>query len=181
MGKEATSLVVQWLRIHLPMQVLWVRPLVRELKKSHIPWGKLSHTLQLEKALHAAMKTQRSQHLQKKKKGGGKTQSRSHGEENKQEDRGEGKGGAQRDCPQQGCAPPLPTPAVDVALLVSHGHCHSPDLAEVEVHVVLVVVRGDPAHPHAAGLLAGKDPHGVIVLGRQRGDQRSVPGPPWDS
>ena len=72
MGKEATSLVVQWLRIHLPMQVLWVRPLVRELKKSHIPWGKLSHTLQLEKALHAAMKTQRSQHLQKKKKEEGK-------------------------------------------------------------------------------------------------------------
>ena len=70
-------------------------------------------------------------------------------------------------------------------MLVSHGHCHCPDLAEVEVHVVLVVVRGDPAHPHAAGLLAGKDPHRVIVLEKQRGDQQSVGFPgtlswlPW--
>ena len=70
--------------------------------------------------------------------------------------------------------PPLPAPAVDVALLVPHGHRHHPDLAEVEVHVVLMVVGGDPAHPHAAGLLAGEDPHGVIVLQRQRGDRWSV-------
>ena len=50
---------------------------------------------------------------------------------------------------------------------------------------MLVVVRGDPAHPHAAGLLAGKDPHRVIVLEKQRGDQQSVGFPgtlswfPW--
>lgn len=54
-------------------------------------------------------------------------------------------------------------------MFVSHGHRHCPDLAEVEVHVVLMVVRGDPAHPHAAGLLASEDPHRVIVLERQRG------------
>ena len=67
MGKEGTSLAVQWLRIRLPMQGLWVRSLVRE-RKSPILWGKLSHTLQLEKALRAAMKTQRSQNLQKKRR-----------------------------------------------------------------------------------------------------------------
>lgn len=58
---------------------------------------------------------------------------------------------------------------MDVALFVPHGHRHCPDLAEVEVHVVLMVVGGDPAHPHTAGLLASEDPHGVIVLERQRG------------
>ena len=33
-----TSLVVWWLRIRLPMQRVWVRPLVRELR-SHMLWG----------------------------------------------------------------------------------------------------------------------------------------------
>lgn len=70
--------------------------------------------------------------------------------------------------------PAAPAPAVDVALFIPHGHCHDPDLAEVEAHVVLMVVRSDPAHPHAAGLLSGKDPHGVIVLGTQEGNQWSV-------
>ena len=67
MGKEGTSLAVQWLRIRLPMQGLRVRSLVRELK-SHIPWGKLSRTLQPKKALRTAVKTQSSQNLPKKKK-----------------------------------------------------------------------------------------------------------------
>ena len=35
---EGTSLVVQWLRIRLPMQGMWVPPLVGELR-SHMPWG----------------------------------------------------------------------------------------------------------------------------------------------
>jgi hypothetical protein len=63
---------------------------------------------------------------------------------------------------------------MDIALFISHGHCYCPDFAEVKVHVMLMVVRGDPAHPHAAGLLTSEDPHRVIVLGTQRGDQRSV-------
>lgn len=67
-----------------------------------------------------------------------------------------------------------PAPAVDVALLVPHGHRHCPDLAEVKAHVVLMVVRRDPAHPHTAGLLTCEDPHRVIVLGTQREDQGSV-------
>ena len=180
MGKEATSLAVQWLRIHLPMQGLWVQPLVRELK-SHIPWGKLSHTLPLKKALHAAMKTSAANIYKKKKEEEGKLRVGAMERKISRKTGGKEMEVPSVTAPNRGVPPPLPTPAVDVALLISHGHCHSPDLAEVEVHVVLVVVRGDPAHPHAAGLLAGKDPHGVIVLGRQRGDQRSVPGPPWDS
>ena len=36
--KEGTSLVVQWLRIRLPMQGTGVRSLVGELR-SHRPWG----------------------------------------------------------------------------------------------------------------------------------------------
>ena len=35
---EGTSLVIQWLRLHLPMQEVWVQPLVGELG-SHIPHG----------------------------------------------------------------------------------------------------------------------------------------------
>lgn len=62
---------------------------------------------------------------------------------------------------------------MDVALFIPHGHCHHPDLAEIKVHVVLMVVRGDPAHPHAARLLASEDPHRVIVLKRQRGPRVS--------
>ena len=43
---EGTSLVVQWLRIHLAMQGTWVRPLVRELR-CHMPWNNLAHSPQL--------------------------------------------------------------------------------------------------------------------------------------
>ena len=35
---EGTSLVVQWLRICLPMQGIQVQSVVRELR-SHTPWG----------------------------------------------------------------------------------------------------------------------------------------------
>ena len=42
-----TSLVVQWLRIHLPMQGTWVQSLVGELR-SHKPLG---CTLQLDRLM----------------------------------------------------------------------------------------------------------------------------------
>jgi len=35
---QGTSLVVQWLRLHLAMQGVWVRPLVSKLRP-HIPCG----------------------------------------------------------------------------------------------------------------------------------------------
>ena len=40
-----TSLVVQWLRIHLALQRTWIQPLVRELR---------SHMLRSNQALNAA-------------------------------------------------------------------------------------------------------------------------------
>ena len=39
-----TSVMVQQLRTHMPMQQTWVRSLVRE---AHMPWGKKAHVLQL--------------------------------------------------------------------------------------------------------------------------------------
>ena len=50
-----TSLVVQWLNIHLPGQEMWVRSLVRELR-SHIPRGNWAHVPQLERSQYASMK-----------------------------------------------------------------------------------------------------------------------------
>ena len=42
---RGTSLVVQWLRIHLPMQGTWVQSLVKRLR-SHMPWGGKARMLQ---------------------------------------------------------------------------------------------------------------------------------------
>ena len=36
--EAGTSLVIQWLRFHLPVQGFWVRSLIRELKTLHA-WG----------------------------------------------------------------------------------------------------------------------------------------------
>ena len=58
-NKSGTSLVVQWLRIHLPIQGMWVQMLVRELR-FHMQWGNQAHTLQLLN-LHATA-TQRPEH-----------------------------------------------------------------------------------------------------------------------
>ena len=68
-----TSPVVQWLRICLPMQGMWVQSLISELR-SHIHWGNYAHTAvrspgapgktkshSNEKMLYAAAKTQCSQ------------------------------------------------------------------------------------------------------------------------
>ena len=53
---------------------------------------------------------------------------------------------------------------MDISLVVPDRQGHVADLGEVKVGVVLVVVGGDPAHPHTADLLARKHPHRVIVL-----------------
>ena len=44
---DGTSLVVQWLRIHLPMQRTWIQYLVRELR-SHMMQGNQVHIPQQE-------------------------------------------------------------------------------------------------------------------------------------
>ena len=63
-GNMGTSLVVQGLRIRLPVQETRVRSLVEELR-SHVPGGGKVRTPQLErpqgKIQHAATKTQCSQ------------------------------------------------------------------------------------------------------------------------
>ena len=38
-----TSLAVQWLRLHLPLQAVWVRSLVRE-PRSYMPHGQKTRT-----------------------------------------------------------------------------------------------------------------------------------------
>jgi len=56
---RGTSLVVQWLRIHFPMQVMRVRFLVGELR-SHLLWSNQDHVTELEtpasKSPHATTK-----------------------------------------------------------------------------------------------------------------------------
>ena len=42
-----TSLVVQWLRICVPMQEMWVQSLAKELR-SHMPWSNQGNAQQLE-------------------------------------------------------------------------------------------------------------------------------------
>ena len=50
------------------------------------------------------------------------------------------------------------SPVMDVPLVVAHGDRDAAHLGEVKIHVVLVVVRGDPAYPNTGGLLPRKDP-----------------------
>ena len=54
--RRGTFLVVQWLRIHLPMQRMWVRSLARELG-SHMAQSSSVCAPQPERSLHTATKT----------------------------------------------------------------------------------------------------------------------------
>lgn len=63
---------------------------------------------------------------------------------------------------------------MNFALLVSEGDSDGPDLVEMEGGVVLVEVRGHPAHPHTGWLLAWKDPHRVVVLNHGGGKISTV-------
>lgn len=53
---------------------------------------------------------------------------------------------------------------MNVAFVIAHSNSHTTDFGEVKVRIVLVVVRGDPAHPDTGGLLPSKDPHRIIIL-----------------
>lgn len=53
----------------------------------------------------------------------------------------------------------LDSPLVNLAFLVAQGHGDSSDIVQLEPWVVLMEVRGHPANPHAAGLLAREDPY----------------------
>ena len=58
-SQTGTSLVVQWLGIHLPVQGMQVQSLVRELRSQHSVgqlspehWNQRTHASQLEKPMH---------------------------------------------------------------------------------------------------------------------------------
>lgn len=57
---------------------------------------------------------------------------------------------------------------MNFALLVSQGDSDSSDIVQIEPWVVLMEVRGYPAHPNTAWLLTREDPHWVVVLHRKR-------------
>lgn len=50
-------------------------------------------------------------------------------------------------------------PLVDSSSLITQGHSHCPDFAEVKVVAIVVVVWGYPPNPHTGRVLTSKDPH----------------------
>lgn len=61
--------------------------------------------------------------------------------------------------------------------LVSQRHGDRSVFTQVEVVVVVMVVRSYPSNPHASRVLASKDPHRVVVLESQRQEIGSVCSP----
>lgn len=57
---------------------------------------------------------------------------------------------------------------MDPPSLISKGYGDRAILTEVEVVAMVMVVRGDPAHPHTGWVLPGKHPHRVVVLKHTR-------------
>lgn len=53
---------------------------------------------------------------------------------------------------------------MNFSLLISQGDSDSSDIVQLKAGVILMEVRGYPAHPNAAGLLTREDPHWVVVL-----------------
>lgn len=50
-------------------------------------------------------------------------------------------------------------PLMDASSLISQGNGDGPRLAEVKVLAIVMVVRGDPAHPHRRRVLSSKHSH----------------------
>lgn len=59
-------------------------------------------------------------------------------------------------------------PFLDFAAVVSEGDGHGVDIVRVKCRVKVMEVRGHPADPHIKWLLAGENPHWVIILETQR-------------
>ena len=64
---RGTSLLVQWLRLHLPMQGVQVQSLARELG-SHMPCGRKTKTWNRNNILTNSIKTLKMVHIKKKKR-----------------------------------------------------------------------------------------------------------------
>ena len=60
-------------------------------------------------------------------------------------------------------------PAVNVAFIITYSDCNISHFADIKMRVVLVIVRCDPAHPHATGLLSRKHSHRVVILVKEKG------------
>lgn len=58
---------------------------------------------------------------------------------------------------------------MDVAFIIAHSDCYIPHFVHVKMKVVLVIIRCDPAHPHATRLLARKHSHRIVVLVKEEG------------
>lgn len=48
---------------------------------------------------------------------------------------------------------------MNVALVIPNGQSYIAHFIEVKAEVILMKVRGDPAHPNITGLLPSKDAH----------------------
>lgn len=51
-----------------------------------------------------------------------------------------------------------------VAFIITNSDCYVPHFVHVKMKVVLMIIRGDPAHPDATGLLTRKHSHRIVVL-----------------
>lgn len=51
-----------------------------------------------------------------------------------------------------------------VAFIITNSDCYIPHFVHVKMRVVLMIIRGDPAHPDATGLLTRKHSHRIVVL-----------------
>lgn len=60
-------------------------------------------------------------------------------------------------------------PVMNVAFIITYSDCYISHFANVKMRVILVIVRCDPAHPHATGLLPRKHSHRIIVLVKESG------------
>lgn len=55
-------------------------------------------------------------------------------------------------------------PVVYVAFIITHSDCDVSHFTHIKMRVVLVVIRSNPAYPHATGLLSRKYTHRVVML-----------------
>lgn len=58
-------------------------------------------------------------------------------------------------------------PVMYVAFIITNSNCYISHFVYVKMRVVLMIIRGDPAHPDATGLLPRKHSHRVVVLVKQ--------------
>lgn len=58
-------------------------------------------------------------------------------------------------------------PVMYVAFIIANSDCYISHFVYVKMRVVLMIIRGDPAHPDATGLLTRKHSHRIVVLERE--------------